>query len=143
MYLDAARIQRQSYARARGGYRLRRHAPQATRTRRNLQAASPRQGRAPAEGQGDRRAALRGSRDAAEPSGARDAAPLEGARSLSWKLGAEADRGRARWQIRLVHIAIILLQPVGRCAKLDDTRGGPSLCLRIRRMCCTKCGTDN
>src|SRR3984893_3092313 len=60
-----------SLTRARGGHRLRRHAPQASRAWRHLQAAGSRQERAAAEGQEDRRAALRGSRDAAEPSGAR------------------------------------------------------------------------
>jgi Double zinc ribbon len=38
---------------------------------------------------------------------------------------------------------VVFPQPAGRCATLDDTRGDPSLPLRIRRMHCTKCGIES
>ena len=44
------------------------------------------------------------------------------------ELSSEAARnqscGRNRWQIRLLHIAIVFSHPAGRCATLDDARGG-------------------
>src|ERR1700686_5144123 len=45
--------------------------------------------------------------------------------------------------MRPVHLAIVFPRSAGRCATLDDTRGHPSLSLRIRRMRCGKCGTES